>query len=230
MVGFDNLIPETHGTLFHSAQTVTVTGKVTPREVIVETYQNTSRAEYVFRVVQSVCTLLVFIITIANYVSTQDDPEVNKSWWNYVLILCGSTIPFLIYVSFVEGYVLLHVGAWRQFMIILSITAEAVAAFFWFFGFIGLILMSAFNIGEHTNVSNANGFATFCGFVNWLSFWNLAYAYWHALRHPPPVVTRTEYDVEIAAEVKSTAVVSVSNASNDQVSSVDVPAPAYSRN
>lgn len=93
MVGFDNLIPETHGTLFHSAQTVTVTGKVTPREVIVETYQNTSRAEYVFRVVQSVCTLLVFIITIANYVSTQDDPEVNKSWWNYVLILVSPSLP-----------------------------------------------------------------------------------------------------------------------------------------
>ncbi|KIW94906.1 uncharacterized protein Z519_04885 [Cladophialophora bantiana CBS 173.52] len=140
--------------------------------------------------------MLVLILTIVNYVSTEHEDKLQRGWWTYVLILSGYTVPFLLYVGLVEGILLKITRHCHGLLIILRIGAEAAASFFWYFGFIGLIMMSS-NLDTETDktrdgVSSANGFATFCGFVNWASFGYLTYIYWQGWKnarrsYSPPI-------------------------------------------
>jgi hypothetical protein len=89
-------IPKTQPVLIQHTTTVTASVQVTARQVAVESYQNTSFREYIFRAVQFVCTLLVFIITIVCYATATESQRSAHGWWKYVLILVSPTKAMLL--------------------------------------------------------------------------------------------------------------------------------------
>lgn len=85
---FSFLTFQSHAALFRSQGPGETGDHFNIRTAVVETYQNTSRKEWIYRIVQSIAIVIVFCIILASLVTTAGDgDETPTGWWIYVIIL-----------------------------------------------------------------------------------------------------------------------------------------------